>query len=214
MLEEINYIYSLGVDGIILQDFGVAALARKLWPDLPLHASTQMTIRDAAGVRFLQEAGFHRVILAREVSLAEIKAIKEATRLELEVFVHGALCVSYSGACLFSSMVGGGAATAAPVPSPAGWSMSCWKTGSPGKPCRAPAPRFIPCQLKIFSSLPHLAEVVAAGVASLKIEGRMKNPQYVAAVTQIYRRALDRLAEDPRAFRVLPEEEKNGFFRF
>ena len=214
VLEEINYIYSLGVDGIILQDFGVAALARKLWPDLPLHASTQMTIHDAAGVRFLQEAGFHRVILAREVSLAEIKAIKEATRLELEVFVHGALCVSYSGACLFSSMVGGRSGNRGACTQPCRMEYELLENGQPGKTLPGAGAPFHPLSIKDLFLLPHLAEVVAAGVASLKIEGRMKNPQYVAAVTQIYRRALDRLAEDPRAFRVLPEEEKTAFSVF
>jgi putative protease len=208
VLEEINYLYSLGADGIIIQDLGVAALARRLWPDLPLHASTQMTVHDAAGVRFLQGAGFKRVVLARELSLAEIKAIKGKTRLELEVFVHGALCVCYSGACLFSSMVGGRSGNRGACTQPCRMEYELFRDGEtvqiqPG--ARGP---FYPLSTKDLFLLPHLAELAAAGVTSLKIEGRMKSHEYVGAVTQVYRRALDRLAEDPGAFRVLPEEEK------
>jgi putative protease len=214
VLEEINHLYSLGTDGIIIQDLGVVALARKLWPDLPLHASTQMTIHDAAGVRFLQNSGFTRVVLARELSLAEIGAIKEATSLELEVFVHGALCVCYSGACLFSSMVGGRSGNRGACTQPCRMEYDLLQDGQAIKAPQGVRGPFYPLSTKDLFLLPHLAEVVAAGVRSLKIEGRMKSPQYVAAVTQIYRRALDRLAEDPQAFRVLPEEEKTAFSVF
>ncbi|NLZ44074.1 MAG: U32 family peptidase, partial [Clostridia bacterium] len=208
VLEEINYLYSLGVDGIIIQDLGVAALARELWPDLPLHASTQMTVHDAAGVRFLQEAGFKRVVLARELSLAEIETIKETTCLELEVFIHGALCVCYSGACLFSSMVGGRSGNRGACTQPCRMEYELLQDGQAVQTQPGARSPFYPLSTKDLFLLPYLAELAAAGVTSLKIEGRMKSHQYVAAVTQVYRQALNRLAEDPQVFRMLPEEEK------
>lgn len=214
VLEEINYLYSLGVEGLIIQDLGVAALARNLWPDLPLHASTQTTIHDAAGVRFLQEFGFKRVILARENSLAEIRAIKEATRLELEVFIHGALCVSYSGACLFSSMVGGRSGNRGACTQPCRMEYELLRNGRNEKPSSRIRTGLHPLSIKDLFLLPHLAELVAAGVTTLKIEGRMKSSEYVGTITQIYRRALDRLAENPGEFRVLPEERKAAFSVF
>jgi len=99
--------YLAGIDGVIVQDIGLASLIRKLYPDLALHASTQMTVYNLQGVKLLEELGFKRVVLARELSLEEIQYITENTSLEVEVFVHGALCVCYSGQCLMSSIIGG-----------------------------------------------------------------------------------------------------------
>jgi len=198
----LDYLYRLaewGVDGVLVQDLGLAQTARRVLPELPLHASTQMTIHNAEGVRFLARLGFRRVVLARELSLADINAIREACpEVELEVFVHGALCFSYSGQCLLSSFVGG-------------------RSGNRGRcaqPCRlfyrlegglAEAEGYLLStrDLKALELLPQLA---AAGVAALKIEGRMKRPEYVATVTRIYRQALDRYAEDPQGFRPKAEE--------
>jgi len=106
-LDYLGFLYERGADAVILQDLGLAALARKYIPDLELHASTQMTIHNAAGVRQLEEMGFQRVVLAREVSWENLKKIRANTRAELEVFVHGALCICYSGQCLMSSLIGG-----------------------------------------------------------------------------------------------------------
>lgn len=202
-LEYVNYLYSLGTDGVIIQDLGLLILARKLWPDLPLHASTQMTIHDAAGVRFLKKLGVKRVILARENSLTEISAIKHAGGLELEVFVHGALCVSYSGACLFSSMIGGRSGNRGSCTQPCRMEYRLLKNGK-----KAELSGTCLLSVKDLFLLPYLAELAAAGVTAFKIEGRMKDPEYVGTVVEVYRRAMDRLAEKPGEFRVLLEEEK------
>ncbi|MBE0597958.1 MAG: U32 family peptidase, partial [Desulfuromonadales bacterium] len=170
---------AIGVDGIILQDLAVWRLARRHFPALPLHASTQMTVHNAAGVQMLERMGFSRVVLARELSLAEIAAIRRQTTLEIEHFVHGALCFSFSGQCYFSSWLGG-------------------KSGNRGR-CAQPCRRryryrgkdgyfFSPNDLSAIDLLPELA---AAGVTSFKIEGRMKSAEYVSSVVGAYRLALD-----------------------
>ncbi len=202
-----DYLFFLsekGADAILVQDLGVAAFARKLLPELPLHASTQMTVHNAAGVKFLEEFGFTRVVLARETSLEDIKEIRRKTQLELEVFVHGALCFCYSGQCLFSSLIGG-------------------RSGNRGRcaqPCRLPyqlvdengrdlsarclgSHLLSPKDLMLIEELPLLLE---AGVSALKIEGRMKRPEYVATVVRIYREALDRAYADPKNYQVNDEE--------
>ena len=168
-----------GADAVLVQDLGLAALCRERFPDLALHASTQMTIHNAQGVRLLREMGFTRVVPARECPLEEIRLIA-AEGLETEVFVHGALCVSVSGQCLFSGIVGG-------------------RSGNRGKcaqPCRMRYRRPDGVQGCLLSTrdlmlLQRLPELRDAGVDSLKIEGRMKRPEYVAVVTAAYRRALD-----------------------
>lgn len=178
----------LGVDAVIVQDLGVVQLLRETLPQLPLHASTQMAIHNGPGVRFLEQQGFARAVLARETSLADIRSIKEQSDIELEVFVHGALCVAYSGQCLLSSMIGG-------------------RSGNRGlcaQPCRKQyqllddTGRVYPSadgdyllSTRDLNMLHHLPELAAAGVASLKIEGRMKRPEYVATVVHHYRQALD-----------------------
>ena len=169
-----------GADGVIVQDFGVARAIRQMAPTLPLHASTQMAVHNRQGVEFLAKQGFHRVVLAREMRFDEIA---RCTGLgpDLEVFVHGALCVSCSGQCLMSSMIGG-------------------RSGNRGlcaQPCRmkyrtgAREGYFL--STRDLCGLPELNAYVQAGVNSLKIEGRLKRPEYVAAATQAYRGALDAL---------------------
>ncbi len=185
----LRFLYEAGADAILVQDLGVARLARRVVPDLPLHASTQMTVHNLAGALELERLGFSRIVLARELSLAEIREICAACRAEIEVFIHGALCVCYSGQCLMSSLIGG-------------------RSGNRGRcaqPCRLPyalvdetgqnllegvAGQFLlsPRDLNTSALLP---ELIDAGVASLKIEGRMKRPEYVAVVTGVYRRAID-----------------------
>lgn len=188
---------SAGVDGVLVQDVGIARLVRQISTDFPIHASTQMTITSAAGVEFAKELGCSLVVLARECSVDEIEAIRLATRgfvppVSLEVFVHGALCISYSGQCFASRALGGRSAN----------------RGDCAQVCRLPYTlvcdgrelslddRKYLLSAQDLTAIDLLPELVRAGVVSLKIEGRLKSPEYVAAVTRIYRNALDALAVD------------------
>ena len=233
-VELANYVYSLGVDAIIVQDLGLARYLIKNFPDLPIHASTQMTIHNLHGVKELEELGFKRAVLSRELSLDEIQYICKNTNIEIETFIHGALCISYSGQCLFSSSIGA-------------------RSGNRGKcaqPCRLPYKLFstsnqkqklnqnksdtknsINCNNNYNNSnnnynnnnnnnynnhnncnnnsndicldsgyllsprdlcgLNYIPQLINAGVSCLKIEGRMKSPEYVATVTKIYRKYID-----------------------
>lgn len=177
----LRFLNKIGVDGIIVQDMGVAKIAAEIVPSLPIHASTQMTVHNAEGVRVLESLGIKRVVLSREISLKNIKKISESTTAELEVFGHGALCMCYSGQCLMSSIIGG-------------------RSGNRGKcaqPCRLPysvnenKKSAFYMSLKDLSSLKHISQMKDFGVSSLKIEGRMKGPAYVAAVVGIYRKYID-----------------------
>ena len=179
MLEILADLASFSVDGIIIQDLGLWRLVRQHFPELPLHASTQMTIHNAAGVKRLEGMGFTRAVLARELSLEEITAIRQQTRIELEHFVHGALCYSLSGQCLFSSFLTGNSGN----------------RGRCAQPCRRRYTErgktgfyFSTSDLSTISLLPRLA---GAGVFSFKIEGRMKNAEYVSAVVSAYRAVLE-----------------------
>lgn len=185
----LRFLYEAGADAVLVQDLGVARVAHETVPDLPLHASTQMSVSSLEGVRALAELGFTRVVLARELSLKEIRHICAHAPIEIETFMHGALCVCYSGQCLMSSMIGG-------------------RSGNRGRcaqPCRLPytlvdekgqdvlgdkAGSYLlsPRDLSTIDVIPDLIE---AGVSSLKIEGRMKRPEYVATVVRTYREAID-----------------------
>ncbi len=191
MEEAINYIkylYEIGVDGIIVQDLGLAYLVKKLIPNMEIHASTQMTINNAEGAEFLYSLGFTRVVLSRETPIEEIKKIHKRTPVELEVFIHGALCVSYSGQCLMSSMIGGRSGNrgtcAQPCRMPSsivnekGQEVDGWKN----KHILSP---------KDLNTVEEIGSLIDAGVLSFKIEGRMKRPEYVATVVDVYRRAID-----------------------
>lgn len=175
--ETILSIAESGADAVIVQDLAVARRVRELCPGLALHASTQMALHNAAGVRLAEELGFSRVVLARELSLAEIRAIHEQTSVELEAFVHGALCMCVSGACELSAMLGG-------------------RSGNRGlcaQPCRLnfrAGAREYALSLKDLCAFDHIAQMCEAGVCSLKIEGRMKRPEYVAAAVTACRQAL------------------------
>ena len=232
-VELANYVYSLGADAIIVQDLGLARYLIKNFPDLPIHASTQMTIHNLHGVKELEELGFKRAVLSRELSLDEIQYICKNTNIEIETFIHGALCISYSGQCLFSSSIGA-------------------RSGNRGKcaqPCRLPYKLFstnnqkqklnqnksdtnnsINCNNndndnnsnncnnnsnynnhnncnnnsndicldsgyllspRDLCGLNYIPQLINAGVSCLKIEGRMKSPEYVATVTKIYRKYID-----------------------
>ncbi len=176
----VKTVTAAGVDGVIVQDLGVLGFVREMSPDIEVHASTQMTVHSADGVRELEKLGVSRVVLSRELSGAEMRDIIKNTTAEAEVFVHGAMCMSYSGQCLMSSVIGG-------------------RSGNRGKcaqPCRLPYfadennSKFY-LSLKDMSLAEHLRELKEMGVASLKIEGRMKGEAYVSKVVSTYRRLID-----------------------
>jgi putative protease len=185
-------IIAAGVDATIVQDIGVCRLIRKISPDFPIHTSTQMTVTSAAGVDFARELGANLVVLARENSLKEIAAINEAQKssplpLPLETFVHGALCVAYSGQCLTSESLGGRSANRGEC------AQACrmpYELVSDGAKVDLGDRRYL-LSPQDLSGLEVLPDLIRAGVASLKIEGRLKSPEYVANITRVYRRALD-----------------------
>lgn len=188
-------ILPLGIDAVIVQDPGVAAFVAAHYPDIALHASTQMAVEDLDGVLLLEDLGFSRVVLAREVSLEEIQAIRQKTDMELEVFVHGALCYSYSGRCLLSSFHGGRSGN----------------RGGCAQPCRllyeADGQTGCYMNMKDRAFDRDLSCLIEAGVSSLKMEGRMKGPAYVAGVTSYYRDLLDRY--DRMGAAAIDEEKRN-----
>ena len=198
-----NELYQLGVDAFIVQDLGTAVQIRKVFPHISLHASTQMTIHNLEGVRFLEELNFNRVVLSRELSLEEISYITKRSNLEIEVFVHGALCFSYSGQCLMSSMIGG-------------------RSGNRGRcaqPCRLPYTLVgendnelksgYLLSPKDIQTLEYIPQMIEGGIKSFKIEGRMKRPEYVGAVVGIYRKYIDLYLERPSGYFVDEIDIKN-----
>ncbi len=211
--------YNNGLDGIIIQDLGLIPFLTRRFPDLELHASTQMTVNNYRSAKWLKEQGLCRIVPSRELSLTELKEIKEKADIEVEAFIHGAMCYGYSGQCLFSSFLGG-------------------RSGNRGRcaqPCRLPyavnngslktkkAKDIYPLSLKDLCSLPYIYELLDVGIDSFKIEGRMKSPEYVAGVTSVYRKYIDlyyagqRPAIDKNDLRQLSHlyirsEMKDGYF--
>jgi U32 family peptidase len=179
LIDALAALEAMRVDGVILQDLAVARLAREFFPGIPLHASTQMTIHNTLGVRQLEELGFERVVLARELHIDEIRDIVAASKAEIECFIHGALCFSFSGQCYFSSFLGGHSGN----------------RGRCAQPCRRQykhkGKEGYYLSTNDFSSIEMVPELIKAGVASLKIEGRMKSAEYVASVIGAYRMVLD-----------------------
>ena len=187
-LDYIKYLYEIDVDAIIVQDIGLASLVLQAFPDFPIHGSTQMTINNLEGAKYLEELGFTRVVLARETPFDEIKRIKENTSLEVEVFVHGALCVAYSGQCLMSSLIGGRSGN----------------RGNCAQPCRMAYSivdkneevidgweESYVLSTKDLNTIDNIEDLINIGVDSFKIEGRMKRPEYVATIVKNYRKAID-----------------------
>jgi len=205
----VDYLYFLlqtGVDAVIIQDLGLLRLATMVLPELEVHASTQMTTHNTEGVLFLKAAGVKRVVLARELSLADIRHIGEQSGMELEVFVHGALCLAYSGQCLMSSMIGGRSGNRGRCAQPC--RLPYTLTDREGKPVGD----LVDCHLlstRDLNTLALLPDLVQAGISSFKFEGRMKRPEYVATVIGIYRQALDRLMAEPEGWRDLPAEQRD-----
>ncbi|MDE6601998.1 MAG: U32 family peptidase [Lachnospiraceae bacterium] len=193
--------YGAGLDGVIVQDFGVFCFIREHFPGLPLHVSTQMTVTGAQGASLLKEQGAVRIVPARELSLEEVRKIREEAGVEVECFIHGAMCYCYSGQCLFSSILGG-------------------RSGNRGRcaqPCRLPYEIYdgkkrlsgsgYPLSLKDMCTLAYLPALLEAGIDSFKIEGRMKRPEYAAGVTAIYRKYIDLYyREGPAGYRVAAED--------
>ena len=173
--------YRQGLDAVIVQDIGLFRFIRKHFPDLPIHASTQMTLTGVDGAKFLEKEGAQRIVTSRELSMAEVKKIADETELEIESFVHGALCYCYSDQCLFSSFIGGRSGN----------------RGQCAQPCRllyrtpeAKRPQYL-LSLKDICTLELIPEMIESGIYSFKIEGRMKKPEYAAAVAFQYRKYAD-----------------------
>lgn len=193
----------MGTDAIIIQDLGLISLSRKYLPDLPLHASTQMTLHNSEGVAFVKELGIERVVLSREVSLEDIKKIKEKNDVEIEVFVHGALCISYSGQCLLSSLIGGRSGNRGYCAQPC---RKKYRLYCAGKQVKTSGSYLLsPRDLNTTSGLGALIET---GIESFKIEGRMKRPEYVAGVVRTYHRLIDRYLKNPAGYSVSEEEQE------
>lgn len=179
LAEILSALESFGVDGVIVQDLAVARIVRRHFPAIPLHGSTQMTVHNSAGVKTLARLGFSRVVLARELTLEELRAVIAESPIEIECFIHGALCFSWSGQCYFSSFLGG-------------------HSGNRGR-CTQPCRRLYRHQgregyyfsTNDFSAIDQISDLRSIGVVSFKIEGRMKSAEYVATVVEAYRRVMD-----------------------
>ncbi|MBE0596868.1 MAG: U32 family peptidase, partial [Desulfuromonadales bacterium] len=196
----------LDLDAYIVSDPGAVALVRRLDPGRPLHLSTQANTTNPEAVRFWQAAGVQRFNLARELSLAEVGAIAEGTAAELELFVHGAMCVAWSGRCLLSAALTGRSANRGACTQPCRWRYALMEESRPGEylPIEEDAAGTYLFNSRDLCLVEHLPAILAAGVTSLKIEGRMKSRYYVAAVTRVYRAALDRWLADPQGWRCEP----------
>lgn len=194
--------YEAGLDGVIVQDIGVFQYIGRCFPGLELHVSTQMTLTGEYGARMLKKMGASRIVPARELSLEEIRYLKLKSGLEIETFIHGAMCYCYSGQCLFSSILGG-------------------RSGNRGRcaqPCRLPyevsaggrlSGEAYPLSLKDMCTIDHIPELIEAGIDSFKIEGRMKKPEYTAGVTAIYRKVIDQYYMQPgKALQVEKEDRE------
>lgn len=200
--------YEHGLDGVIIQDLGVSYVLKNVFPEMEIHASTQMTITGENGAKFALENGFSRIVPARELSLAEIIDIKKNVPIEVECFIHGAMCYCYSGQCLFSSILGG-------------------RSGNRGRcaqPCRLPysvklsedgiaGDEYYPLSMKDMCTLQILPELIEAGIDSFKIEGRMKSPAYAAGVTAMYRKYIDLYFEKGREAYSVEKKDLQTLFK-
>ncbi|MGL4363292.1 MAG: DUF3656 domain-containing U32 family peptidase [Cellulosilyticaceae bacterium] len=196
LIEYVKYLHALGVTALIVQDFGVAKLIKTYFPNIILHASTQMTAHSLEDVLFLESCGFSRVVLARELKLKEIEYIKKNSNVEIETFIHGALCYSYSGQCLLSSMIGGRSGNRGRCAQPCRMTYNLYQN----EKCIQENMYYMsPKDICTLSILPQLIE---AGIDSFKIEGRMKSPEYVASVTQVYRKYIDKAINNPENYHV------------
>lgn len=193
--------YEAGLDACIVQDFGAFQYLQKHFPQMELHASTQMTITGVNSAQLLKEMGATRIVPARELSLEEIKNIKTQTGLEMETFIHGAMCYCYSGQCLFSSILGGRSGNrgrcAQPCRLPYQVSLPEKKATSKERTYKSDNDEYYPLSLKDMCTIEHIEALMNAGIDSFKIEGRMKKPEYAAGVTAIYRKYIDQKKKHP-----------------
>ena len=196
--------YQQGIDAVIVQDLGVLSFLKKEFPNLPIHASTQMAVTGAKGAGLLKEAGVSRIVTARELSLKEIHEIYQETGIEIESFVHGALCYCYSGMCLFSSMLGGRSGNRGRCAQPCRLPYTAYK----GKQQISQEEQSYLLSPKDMCTVDILPEILQAGVYSLKIEGRMKRPEYAAGVTAIYRKYLDLYEKNPKNYEITTEDRQ------
>lgn len=203
--EVVRYVepyYHAGLDAVLVQDMGIFQILKEAFPDLPLHASTQMSISSSYGAQFAKDIGIERIVPSRELSLEEIKSIKEKVDIEIETFVHGAMCFAYSGKCLFSSFAGGRSGNRGRCAQPCRQLYELFDTGEDEG---GPSVKEYLMSLKDMCVIKELPKLIDAGIDSFKIEGRMKNPYYVASVVSAYRRARDRYLE------ILGREEADSF---
>ena len=193
-------------DALILQDIGLTSLIRRAAPDMPLHASTQTSVQTLDGIKMLADMGFCRAVLPRELSKKEIEKIAAQSPIELEMFVHGAMCISMSGRCLLSAYMTGRDANRGACAQSCRWRYALMEEQRPGEyfPIEEDEHGTYMMNSKDLCLLPHLADVIATGVDSLKIEGRMKSVHYVASVTKAYRAAIDAYVADPGKFAIDP----------
>ncbi|MBQ4416650.1 MAG: U32 family peptidase [Butyrivibrio sp.] len=182
-----------GLSGVIIQDFGVLRVIREHFPHLALHASTQMAVTGIYGARMLKRMGVSRVVPARELSVAELAQIRREADIEVEAFVHGAMCYSYSGMCLFSAVIGGRSGNRGRC------AQAC---RLPYRTAAKPEADTYCLSMKDLNALHHIPALIEAGVDSFKIEGRMKKAEYAAGVTAVYRKYIDRYFADPASYRV------------
>ncbi|MCI6284401.1 U32 family peptidase [Selenomonas sp.] len=202
----LRFLERIHVDALLVADLGVFAVARDVVSSLPIHVSTQANTVNAAAVRAWKALGAERVVLARELSLQEIAAIRSSVEIELEMFVHGAMCISMSGRCLLSAYMTGRDANRGACAQSCRWRYALMEEQRPGEyfPIEEDEHGTYMMNSKDLCLLPHLADVIATGVDSLKIEGRMKSVHYVASVTKAYRAAIDAYVADPGKFAIDP----------
>ncbi|MBQ8699416.1 MAG: U32 family peptidase, partial [Schwartzia sp.] len=204
--EYLRFLQQAGVDAILVSDLGVFSIAREMAPELPVHISTQANTVNCAAAEAWARLGAERVVLAREVPLADIKEIRRHCGVELEIFVHGAMCVSYSGRCLMSNYFTGRDANRGNCAQACRWKYALMEETRTGQyfPVEEDGRGTYIFNSKDLCLMPYLAEVIESGVDSLKIEGRMKSVHYVASVTKAYRMAIDAYFDAPEKFLVDP----------
>jgi U32 family peptidase len=202
-LKLLSCLREMGADAIIIQDLGLISLARKYLPDLPLHASTQMTLHNSEGTKFVKILGISRAVLSRELSLESIKRIKAKSEIEIETFIHGALCISYSGQCLLSSLIGGRSGNRGYCAQPC---RKKYRLYCEGEKIKTSGSYLL--SPKDLNTSADLGALIRAGIESFKIEGRMKRPEYVAGVVRIYRLLIDRYFQNPAKYSVSEEEHE------
>jgi putative protease len=203
----LQYLYKIGIDAIIVQDIGVFKIAKQIIPEMPIHASTQMTVHNLEGVQLLTELGFTRVVVSRELSMDDINHICKNTDTEIEAFVHGALCISYSGQCLMSSMIGGRSGNRGRCAQPCRLPYTLVDEHGNDLLAEAEAGEYL-LSPKDLNTLELIPELINAGITSFKIEGRMKRPEYVAVAVDTYRRAIDVCLANSDDYVVAEEEQK------